>query len=54
MIVKAKTSVTGTFAAAVSCWLEQVGFNSFAYRLAHIQLPRQFVSVALACVFFFV
>lgn len=54
MIVKAKTSVTGAFAATGSNWMAQVGFNSFAYRLAHIQMPRHFVSVAMALVFFFV
>ncbi|AVX04536.1 hypothetical protein MXMO3_02012 [Maritalea myrionectae] len=54
MSVRAKTSVTGSFATTLSNWMVQVGFNSFAYRLAHIQMPRHFLSVGLALVFFFV
>lgn len=54
MIVKAKTSVSGSFAVTISNWMEQVGFNSFAYRLAQLQMSRQFVSLALAAIFFFV
>jgi hypothetical protein len=54
MVAKAKASVSGHSPKATSLWLAQVGFNSYAYRLAHWPIPRGALMCALAVVFIFV
>ncbi len=53
MIVKAKVSVSDQSGSTIIYWLEQVGFNSFAYRLAHLPISRGFLLCALTGLFVF-
>lgn len=54
MFAKAKASVSGQSPKATSHWLAQVGFNSYAYRLAHWPIPRSALTCALSVLFIFV
>ncbi|MGJ8529285.1 hypothetical protein [Maritalea sp.] len=54
MIVKSTASVLGQRTEAIIHWLEQVGFGSFAYRLAHLPISRQLMLWTFAGLFVFV
>lgn len=43
MVAKAKVSVSDRPAEAIFYWLAQVGFDSFAYRLARLPISRSFL-----------